>query len=64
MDRLDQGIDDSGMASHPEIVVRAPHHDLAVGTAAVPGGMGWAPRMPLEISEHPVTALAMNLVKE
>ena len=62
--RLDHRVDDSGMASHPEIVVRAPDHDLAVGTAAAPGGIGWALDVPLEIGEHPVTALAMDFVEE
>jgi hypothetical protein len=52
------------MASHPEIVVRAPYHDLAAGTAAAPGGIGWALGVPLEIGEHPVTALAMDFVEE
>jgi hypothetical protein len=62
--RLDHGVDDSGMASHPEIVVRAPYHDIAGGTAAAPSGMGWSLGVPLEIGEHPVTALAMDFVEE
>ena len=62
--RLDHGIDDSGMTSHPEIVVRAPYHDVAGGTAAAPGRKGWALGVPLEIGEHPVTALAMDFVEE
>src|SRR5438270_11418588 len=60
--RLDHGVDDSGMASHPEIVIRAPYHDLARGTAAAPGGTGWAHGMPLEIGEHPITAFATDFV--
>ena len=48
---LDHGIDDSGMASHPEIVVRAPYHDLAGGTAAAPGGIRRAGSVPLEINK-------------
>src|SRR5437588_12422313 len=55
---LDHRIDDSGMASHPEIVVRAPYHDVSGDTGAAPGSMGWALGMPLEIGEHAVTALA------
>ena len=62
--RLDHGIDDGGMTSHPEIVVRTPYYDVAGGTAAAPGGMGWVLGVPLEIGEHAVPALAMDLVEE
>jgi hypothetical protein len=54
----------AGWRSHPEIVVRAPYDDLARGTAAAPGGMGWTLGVPLEIGEHPVPALAMDFVEE
>jgi hypothetical protein len=54
--RLDHGIGDSGMASHPEIVVRAPHHEVAGGTAAAPGDMGECSACAAEIGEHPLTA--------
>jgi hypothetical protein len=45
---LDHGIDDSRMAPHPEIIVRAPHDDLARSAAATPSGVGWALGVPLE----------------
>src|SRR6202035_2957908 len=62
--RLDHGIDDGGVASHSEIVVRAPDDDLTRGIFAAPGGIGRALGVPLEIGEHPVTALAMDSVEE
>jgi hypothetical protein len=61
---LDHGIDDSGIASHPEIVVPAPYNDVTGGTAAAPDGMGWALGVPLEIGEHPVTVPATDFVEE
>jgi hypothetical protein len=52
------------MTSHPEIVVRAPHDDLAGTPAAAPGSIGRAAGVPLEIGENPVTALPTDFVEE
>jgi len=60
---LGHGIDDSGMASHPEIVVRAPDDDLASIIAVAPSGKGWAVRVSLEIDESAIAAFPTHAVE-
>ena len=48
---LDHRIDDRGVASHPEIIVRAPNNDLAGGAVVAPNGKGWAVGPPLQIDK-------------
>ena len=61
---LDHGIDDSGVASHPEIVVRAPDDDPARAAATAPACIGWAVGAPLEIGENAIAALSTDFVEE
>src|SRR5205823_2973272 len=60
---LGHGINDSGMASHPEIVVRAPDDHLASIIATAPGGKGWAVGMPLKIDESAIAAFPTHTVE-
>jgi hypothetical protein len=53
-----------GVASHPEIIVRAPNDDLAGTAAPVPGGVGWAVGLPLEIGRNAVAAFSMDAVEK
>jgi hypothetical protein len=60
---LDHGIDDEGMAAHPEIIVGAPYDDLAAGIAIAPACIGRARGIPLQIGENTIAALAANSVE-
>ena len=48
--------DDGRVLAHPEIVVRAPHRDLAALAVAVKGGEREPARPPLQIGKNPVVA--------
>jgi len=61
--RLDHGIDDEGVAAHPEIVVGAPYDDVAAVAAIAPPGIRRTRGVPLEIGENPIAALPANPVE-
>src|SRR6266481_8427058 len=61
---LDHGIDDSGVSSHPEIVVRALYDDFAGGAGAAPACIGRADGVPLEIGEDAIAALPTDTIEE
>jgi hypothetical protein len=60
---LGHGIDDSRMASHSEIVVRAPDDDLASIIATVPGGVGRPVSVPLKIGKNAIPAFPTHAVE-
>jgi hypothetical protein len=51
------------MASHPEIVVRAPDDDLASIIAAAPSSKGWAVSVPLDIDKSAIAAFPTHAVE-
>jgi hypothetical protein len=51
------------MTAHSEIVVGAPHDDLAAVGAVAPTRIRRARGMPLEIGENAIAALAANPVE-
>ncbi len=62
LDRLDHGLAHERVLAHAEIVVGAPHDDLAEGAVAVvEAGQGKAPRLALEVGESAVPPLRFEL---
>src|SRR6266576_1389531 len=57
-------VDDSGMASHPKIVIRTPDDDLARNPLAAPGGIGWTVGVSLEVGKDAITAFSTHAVEK
>src|SRR5262249_49939582 len=61
--RLDHGTDDARMLPHAEVVVAAPHHDLARPVRRTPDRVGEASGDALQLDEHAVAPLVMQSIE-
>ncbi len=58
---LDHGADHLGVLAHAEVVVGAPHDDIAFALGRVPHRMGEPAGQALEIGKHPIAPLTVQL---